>query len=147
MSEVAPGFTNKRRNPFTMLSNAMLRSPELSLQAKGLLGVMLSFPDDWQYYMQHLETLSSNGREAHQGALKELLAGGYVSRTTTRGERGRIQYAYEVSDTALEGHFEKQSVDGLPATVNRQRSTRNYKEGFQEEGRTKKERRSAQSAL
>lgn len=98
----APGIrnANQRRKRFTMLANAMLRDAELSLKAKGLLGVMLSFPDDWTYYMGHLETQSSDGREAHQNAMKELLAAGYVKRSVAKNpETGRLSgWEYEVSD-------------------------------------------------
>jgi len=101
------GFRNKRTAPFTMLANAMLRNPELSLKAKGLLAVMLSFPDDWQYHMRHIEGLSSDGRDGHRAALIELEQIGYVRRRQTRDERGRVAHAvYTVSDEIL-------TVDGF----------------------------------
>lgn len=90
---------NKRRERFTMLSNAMLRDNRLSLKAKGLLGLMLSFPDDWQYYMEQLETYSTDGRDAHRSAARELITLGYVQRHQTRDEKGLLApYSYAVSD-------------------------------------------------
>lgn len=101
------GFRNKRTAPFTMLANAMLRDATLSLRAKGLLGVMLSFPDDWQYHMSHIETLSSDQRDSHRAAVRELERAGYIQRQQTRTERGRVSSSiYTVSDSIL-------TVDGF----------------------------------
>jgi len=98
--ERGAGFRNKRTAPFTMLANAMLRNPELSLKAKGLLAVMLSFPNDWQYHMRHIEGQSSDGRDSHRAALKELADFGYVVMRRVKDEKGRhAQVEYEVSDT------------------------------------------------
>lgn len=117
----APGIinTNKRRERFTMLANAMLRDPALSLKAKGLLGVMLSFPDDWRYYMTHLETQSSDGRESHQTAMKELIAAGYITRFPAKDpETGRLKgWEYRVTDERSTRQTGKPS-DGKPATTN-----------------------------
>ncbi|EYB69086.1 hypothetical protein DEIPH_ctg011orf0054 [Deinococcus phoenicis] len=116
--ERGAGFRNRRTAPFTMLANAMLRDPALSLKAKGLLGVMLSFPDDWRYYMRQLETLSSDGREAHQNAMKELIAAGYISRKAAQDENGRLSgWAYEVTDERENRQTGKPS-DGKPVTTN-----------------------------
>lgn len=101
------GFRNKRNTPFTMLANAMLRDHSLTLRAKGLLAVMLSFPDDWQYHLSHIETLSSDGRDGHRSAVRELEAAGYIRRHQTRDGRGRVSSSvYTVSDEVL-------TVDGL----------------------------------
>lgn len=96
------GFKNRRRKGnFTTVPNEILRNPALSMRAKCLLMLMLSFPDDWRYYMSHLESLSSDGRKNHQQALKELMAHRYVVRQRVRGARGRIGWEYEVSDEPI----------------------------------------------
>lgn len=38
-----------KTNNYTVMSNYHLRNRELSLKAKGLLSLMLSLPDDWDY--------------------------------------------------------------------------------------------------
>lgn len=122
--------TNQRRTQFTMLQNAMLRDDTLSLKAKGLLGVMLSFPDDWTYYMSHLIEQSTDGREAHQSAMKELLGAGYVHRQAAKDpETGKLAgWEYLVSDEKLpgacgktDGRETRQTVQpsvGKPAATN-----------------------------
>jgi hypothetical protein len=117
MSAPVPGtFQNKGRKNFTMLANAMLRNPGMSLKAKGLLGVMLSFPDDWKYYLTHIETQSSDGKDSHRAALKELMDFGYVIRRPLRTEKGRLAgYEYEVSDEGWEAPVNvKSSTNGFP---------------------------------
>lgn len=81
---------NHRDRHFTVVPNDVLRDPALSLQAKGLLALMLSYPDDWQYSLGHLQGLSSNGRDAHRAALRELEEKGYARRVPIRGEDGTL---------------------------------------------------------
>lgn len=113
--ERSAGFRNKRTAPFTMLANAMLRNASLSLKAKGLLAVMLSFPDDWQYHMRHIEGQSSDGRDSHRAALKELADFGYVVMRRAKDERGRhARVEYEVSDVGWENpQYVKPSTIGF----------------------------------
>ena len=42
-------FRIERTKDYTVMSNHHLRNHELSLKAKGLLSMMLSLPDDWNY--------------------------------------------------------------------------------------------------
>lgn len=107
-------FRNERRVNFTMLSNAMLRDPELSLKAKGLLALMLSFAESWVYRLEHLERLSTDGNAAHRTALIELEARGYLVRRQTRGADGRLGHSdYRVSDTFLSADEEEVVPDGV----------------------------------
>ena len=106
---------NKRRQHFTIAPNAALRNGQLSLQAKGLLALLLSFPDDWDYVLSHIEGLSSNGRDAHRAAMHELEQAGYVWKTRARGEQGRIAgWNYTVSDAPMTENPSSVTEDGLP---------------------------------
>ena len=51
MSQV---FRVERNKNFTVMANYHLKDKRLSLKAKGLLSVMLSLPDDWNYNMKGL---------------------------------------------------------------------------------------------
>ena len=42
-------FRVEKTRDFTVMSNHHLRNPRLSLKAKGLLSLMLSLPEDWDY--------------------------------------------------------------------------------------------------
>lgn len=104
---------NARKAHFTIVPNEGLRSDGLSLQAKGLLALMLSFPDDWQYNLKHLETLSTNGRDAHRAALNELIDAGYAVWRTVHKEDGTLAgRELVVSDTPLDHRAPEKPSDG-----------------------------------
>ena len=42
-------FRVKKTRDFTIMSNHHLRDKKLSLKAKGLLSLILSLPEDWDY--------------------------------------------------------------------------------------------------
>ena len=64
------------------------KNKNLTLKAKGLLSLMLSLPDDWNYNMQGLATLSRDGIDSVRSAIKELEHHGYVERHRLRNEYG-----------------------------------------------------------
>ena len=82
MSQV---FRVERTKNFTVMSNHHFKNKKLSLKAKGLLSLMLSLPDDWNYNMKGLASLSRDGIDTVRSAIKELEHHGYV-------ERHRIRY-------------------------------------------------------
>ena len=55
-----------------VMSNHHFKNKNLTLKAKGLLSLMLSLPDDWNYNMQGLATLSRDGIDSVCSAIKEL---------------------------------------------------------------------------
>ena len=69
-----------RLNDFTILPNRLLKDKRLSFKARGILTMMLAMPDDWQTYATWIEDQGTEGREALQGAFKELEYYGYLSR-------------------------------------------------------------------
>lgn len=82
---------------YTVMSNAHLREKEMSLKAKGLLSIMLSLPDDWDYSINGLCTLSKDGYEGVMTALKELEKYGYLVRTRATDDRGHfVGYDYDI---------------------------------------------------
>lgn len=71
--------TIKNKN-YTCMSNYHLRDKNLSLKAKGLLSIILSLPEDWDYSAKGLETLSADKNTAVRNALKELEENCYLIR-------------------------------------------------------------------
>ena len=74
----------------TVMSNHHLRNGKLSLKAKGLLSMMLSLPEDWNYTTRGLAAICKEGVDAIGGALRELEAAGYIVRHQLRDRQGRI---------------------------------------------------------
>ena len=83
-------FLVERTKGYTVMSNCHLRDQNLSLKAKGLLSMMLSLPEDWNFTTKGLAAICKEGTEAIGTGLKELEKAGYIVRRTLRGDHGRI---------------------------------------------------------
>ena len=83
-------FRIERTRDYTVMSNHHLRNEKLSLKAKGLLSMMLSLPEDWNYTTRGLAKICKEGVDAIGGALRELEAAGYIVRYKLRDRHGRI---------------------------------------------------------
>lgn len=87
---------NKTRD-YTILSNYHLRDKKLSLKAKGLLSLLLSLPDDWDYSVAGLTTLTLDCKHSISSGLKELETYGYLVRTQKFKANGLFDgYIYDV---------------------------------------------------
>lgn len=76
--------------PFNRISRDVITNPELSLKAKGLLTLILGFPDDWDFSLSGLQPFLKEGRESIQSALKELIEKGYAVKESSREANGRF---------------------------------------------------------
>lgn len=85
-----PVFRIERTHDYTVMSNHHLKNPQLTLKAKGLLSMMLSFPDEWNYSERGLAAICKEGVDAIHSAIKELEMAGYMERHQLRGKGGRI---------------------------------------------------------
>ena len=83
-------FRVEKTKNFTVMSNHHFKNKNLTLKAKGLLSLMLSLPDDWNYNMQGLATLSRDGIDSVRSAIKELNIGSSV--VCTAHKYGFISY-------------------------------------------------------
>lgn len=92
------------------MSNYHFQDKEISLKAKGLLGLMLSLPSNWDYSVNGLVAIVKENKAAVQSALKELEEHKYLKRTRVQDETGRFDYVYDI--------YEK-PYDKLPCTENR----------------------------
>lgn len=95
---------------FTVMSNYHFQDKEISLKAKGLLGLMLSLPSNWDYSVNGLVAIVKENKAAVQTALKELEEHKYLKRTRVQDETGRFDYIYDI--------YEK-PYDKSPCTENR----------------------------
>lgn len=106
---------HKTKN-YTVMSNTHLRDKKLSLKAKGLLSVMLSLPDTWDYSIAGLVAISKENETAVKSALNELKDNNYVVVTKenpTKSNGGRIKYTYEVYEEPYKQSIEKQDTENL----------------------------------
>lgn len=83
-------FRVEKTRDFTVMSNHHLRNPRLSLKAKGLLSLMLSLPEDWDYTTKGLAYICKDGIDAISTTLRELEDQGYLTRERVRMSNGRL---------------------------------------------------------
>ena len=83
-------FRVEKTKDFTIMCNHHLRNTELSLKAKGLLSLMLSLPEDWDYTTKGLAHICKDGVDSITTALKELERHGYLTRQRLRYENGQL---------------------------------------------------------
>ena len=99
-------FRVEKTKDFTIMSNHHLRNPKLSLKAKGLLSLMLSLPEDWDYTTKGLAQICKEGVDSIGTALKELERYGYLTRRRLRcanGQLGDIEYTIHETPAEFSG--------------------------------------------
>ena len=92
-----------KENNYTRVSNHYLRDNSLSFKAKGLLTLMLSLPEDWDYTIAGFAQFTADCRVSIANTIRELEECGYIRRNQTRGENGAFAqneyWIYEVPQT------------------------------------------------
>ena len=88
-------FRIEKTRDYTVMSNHHLRDKSLSLKAKGLLSLMLSLPEEWDYTTKGLARICKDGVDSICAGVRELEEHGYVIRQRVRnpnGQLGAIEY-------------------------------------------------------
>ena len=75
----------QRTRDYTVMSNYHLKDKGLTLKSKGLLSMILSLPEEWNYTTRGLASICKEGVDAIGSALKELETAGYIVRRQLRG--------------------------------------------------------------
>ena len=83
-------FRIEKTRDYTVMSNHHLRDMSLSLKAKGLLSLMLSLPENWDYTMKGLSRICKDGIDSISGGIRELEEHGYLIRERVRGANGQL---------------------------------------------------------
>ena len=88
-------FRIEKTRDYKVMSNHHLRNTNLSLKAKGLLSLMLSLPEEWDYTTKGLARICKDGVDSICAGVRELEEQGYVIRERVRnpnGQLGSIEY-------------------------------------------------------
>ena len=83
-------FRIEKTRDYTVMSNHHLKDRTLTLKSKGLLSMMLSLPEEWNYTTRDLAAICREGVDSIGAALKELETKGYIKRSQLRDEKGKI---------------------------------------------------------
>lgn len=118
-------FEVHKNTGYTVMSNYHLRDRRMKLKTKGLLSLMLSLPEDWDYSVAGLVALVKDGKDSVQGAIRELEELGYLKRTQEINELGQFAgYKYDVYEVPLEEKpsevkpSEENLLTGKPSQLN-----------------------------
>ena len=90
-------YRRHKKTNYTCIDNHVFKDHSLSMKAKGLLTQIYSLPDDWEYSVKGLSTLFSDGRDAVNNAIQELIDHGYIIRTQKQNHAGKFDgYEYDI---------------------------------------------------
>jgi hypothetical protein len=111
-------FRIEKTKDYTIMSNHHLRNKEMSLKAKGLLSLMLSLPEGWDYTTKGLAAICKEGVDAICSSLQELEDQGYLTRTRIRGEKGRLG---DIEYTIHEQPISHENIENKPIPPKREK--------------------------
>lgn len=112
---------------FTQVPNDFLRNPKISIKAKGMLSLLLSYPDDWVVYKSVIIKSIKESRTAVDTVFAELEDLGYIKKEKKRNADGTFAYAYYVSAVPTFNRCTFSAAE-KPTTDNPQRIMCTYKE-------------------
>ena len=86
-----PIFRVEKTQDYTTMANYHLKDRTLSLKAKGLLSLMLSLPDYWDYSLAGLASICRDGKDCIRNTVNELEAHCYIKKNgRVRNELGQL---------------------------------------------------------
>lgn len=92
-------FRVEKNANYTTMSNYHFKERCMSLKAKGLLSLMLSLPDKWDYSMAGLVAICKESETAIKSTLDELKTFGYLSMTKRQNDKGHFVWDYNIFET------------------------------------------------
>lgn len=106
----------KKNKNYTTISNVCVRDKRLSMQAKGLMCLVMSLPDDWDFSIPGLLSITKEGKSSLYSIINELKKFGYCEVNNKRDKNGKMAGAdyvfYEEPPRSEKPHTVK------PHTVN-----------------------------
>lgn len=108
-------FRIEKTRDYTVMAKHHLRNTKLSIKAKGLLSLMLSLPEDWDYTTKGLAKICKDGVDSICSTVNELEEHGYVIRERIRNAKGQLT---DIQYTILEQPKPPQPGQGKPKQEN-----------------------------
>lgn len=110
---------------FTIVSNEWLKDKSLSLKAKGLMCVLQSLPDDWDFSVNGLVAILKESRDCVQSTIYELRDAGFITWRKVRNEKGRFDVVVELHEKRLP---DVSNHDGFSTVVENQQYNKEIKQ-------------------
>ena len=122
-------FRTKKIKNFTVMSNNHLKQPDLSFKARGILSTMLAFPDDWEYTIEGLAKMASDGVKSTRSGVNELVEKGFLVRRQERDEKGLFtKIIYDVYEIPFSFLNNEKADETLPTDTNNVTANNNQNE-------------------
>nr|WP_315046192.1 hypothetical protein [uncultured Leptotrichia sp.] len=97
-------FRVNKTSGYTVISNYHLKEKRMSLKSKGLLTLMLSLPNDWDFSLKGLVALCCESERAIKTSMQELKEFGYLKIDKIPPKKGsnKFEYTYNIYERPLE---------------------------------------------
>lgn len=104
----------KKSTNYTTMSNFHFKEKTMSLKAKGLISLMLSLPENWDYSIEGLTKICKENETSIKSALDELKQFGYLKVTKLKPNEttsGRFEYVYVVYEQPQKDENDKKNKE------------------------------------
>lgn len=97
-------FRVNKTSDYTVISNYHLKEKRMSLKSKGLLTLMLSLPNNWDFSLKGLVALCCESERAIKTSMQELKEFGYLKIDKIPPKKGsnKFEYTYNIYERPLE---------------------------------------------
>lgn len=102
-------LSNLKRN-YVKISNRFFADPNISPEAKGVYGYIVSLPNDWQFSVKNMSKKLGIGEKKLTSILKELLAHNFIKKWYYNDSQG-----YRRLEMCVYDYETRENIDNLPA--------------------------------
>lgn len=113
-------------NPFVMIDKRVFENEKLSYKAKGILGYLLSRPNDWVVMAVDIKNRSTDGKDSVASGIQELIEHGYIVKTEQPRQAGKFatcDYVVYECPINTESNRSGKTVTDKPQRINRNGKT------------------------
>ena len=140
MSETIFRVEKNAENPYVMIDKNVFEDTSLSFKAKGILGYLLSRPNDWTLIIADIQKRSTDGKDSVKNGIDELIERGYIVKTEQPRQAGKFATCdYVVYEKPMNTSVNRcgktvavkpsrLNRHGKPATTNNNKLNNEYKE-------------------
>lgn len=82
--------SQRQGRAYAAIPNAALRDTSISMEARGLLALLMTYADDWTFQKGHLMEVTGWGRDKFEKHMRELRDAQYVELVQDRDATGRV---------------------------------------------------------
>lgn len=100
----------KRRSGYSSIPNAMASDTRMSIEARGLLALLMTMGEGWVFRSASLIKQCGCGREKYQRMIREIKDAGYLTIEPDRNDDGTLSHNWTILDGPPRA--------GKPASVN-----------------------------